>query len=126
MPRHRHRRRSRSAARRRNGPKPGGDAVLAVAQETGAPPAQVSVAWINERAARATTSRIPIVGPRKLGQLDDYLGALDVVLTPEQYTRLCDVGAVPLVVPHEASAGVRDRVQGGDASLFATPAVPVA
>ncbi|HEY5833858.1 aldo/keto reductase [Streptomyces sp.] len=102
------------------------DTVLAIAEETGATPAQVSVAWINERAARAATSHIPIIGPRKLSQLDDYLGALDVVLTPEQYARLSEVSAVPLGVPHEASAGVRDAVQGGDASLFAVPAVPFA
>ncbi|WP_328887347.1 aldo/keto reductase [Streptomyces sp. NBC_00316] len=102
------------------------DTVLAVAEETGATPAQVSVAWINERAARAATPYVPIIGPRKLSQLDDYLGALDVVLTPEQYTRLSGASAVSLGVPHEASAGIRDLVQGGDASLFATPAVPVA
>ncbi|MFD7229416.1 aldo/keto reductase [Streptomyces sp. NPDC059881] len=102
------------------------DTVLAVAEETGASPAQVSVAWINERAARATTSFVPIIGPRNPAQLDDYLGALDVHLTAEQYDRLSEVSAVALGVPHEASAGVLDAVQGGDASRFDGPAAPVA
>ncbi|WP_356948703.1 aldo/keto reductase [Streptomyces chengbuensis] len=54
------------------------DTVLAVAEETGASPAQVSVARLRERAARATTSYVPIIGPRNTAQLEDYLGALEV------------------------------------------------
>ncbi|WP_327365490.1 aldo/keto reductase [Streptomyces sp. NBC_01217] len=102
------------------------DTVLAVAQETGATAAQVSVAWVRERAARAATSFIPIIGPRNLGQLDSYLGALDVQLTPEQYARLSGVSAVPLGVPHTVNAGVLDRVRGGDAGRVISPAWPVA
>jgi aryl-alcohol dehydrogenase-like predicted oxidoreductase len=102
------------------------DTVLAVAEETGATPAQVSVAWLRERAAQASTSFVPIIGPRSLTQLDDYLGALDVRLAPEQFTRLSDVSTIPLGVPHEATAGARDAVQGGDASLITQPAVPAA
>ncbi|SNS19498.1 aldo/keto reductase [Actinacidiphila glaucinigra] len=102
------------------------DTVLAVAKETGATPAQVSVAWLRERAARAATSFVPIIGPRNSAQLEDYLGALDVQLTPEQYTRLSEVSAVPLGVPHEATAGVLERLRGGDASLVVEPSRPVA
>ncbi|MFD7441714.1 aldo/keto reductase [Streptomyces sp. NPDC059909] len=102
------------------------DTVLAIAKETGATPAQVSVAWVRERAARAATSFVPIIGPRNVAQLDDYLGALDVALTPEQFTRLSEVSAVPLGVPHEVNAGVLDRVRGGDAGRVIAPAQPVA
>ncbi|MET8405400.1 aldo/keto reductase [Streptomyces sp900116325] len=101
------------------------DTVLALAEETGATPAQVSVAWVNERAARAAVSQIPIIGPRTPAQLDDYLGALDVTLTPEQYQRLDEVSAVALGVPHESNAGLLDRLQGGDSSLVDQPVVPV-
>ncbi|MDX2706082.1 aldo/keto reductase [Streptomyces sp. PA03-6a] len=101
------------------------DTVLAVAEETAATPAQVSVAWLRERAARAATSFVPIIGPRNTAQLDDYLGALDVQLTPEQYTRLSEVSTVPLGVPHEATAGVLERVRGGDSSLVVEPPRPV-
>lgn len=102
------------------------DTVLAIAEETGATPAQVSVAWVRERAAQGSTSFVPIIGPRNLAQLDDYLGALDVQLTSKQFAHLYDVSALPLGVPHEASAGIRNVVQGGDASLVIQPAVPVA
>jgi aryl-alcohol dehydrogenase-like predicted oxidoreductase len=102
------------------------DAVLAIADQTGATPAQVSIAWLNQRAAQATTSHIPIIGPRTLTQLEDYLGALEVSLTQEQYEHLSEVSGVPLGIPHEANAGRRDAVQGGDAALVTGPIVPVA
>ncbi|UGQ13975.1 aldo/keto reductase [Yinghuangia sp. ASG 101] len=102
------------------------DTVLAIAEETGATPAQVAVAWVRERADRASTPLVPIIGPRNLAQLDDYLGALDVRLTAEQFTRLSDVSAVRLGFPHEAIAGVRDTVRGGSADRITLPAVPVA
>ena len=102
------------------------DAVLAIADQTGATPAQVSIAWLNQRAAQATTSHIPIIGPRTLTQLEDYLGALDVSLTQEQYAHLSEVSGVSLGIPHEANAGRRDAVQGGDAAHVTGPIVPVA
>lgn len=102
------------------------DAVLAIAAETGATAAQVSMAWLRERGARATTALIPIIGPRSVAQLDDYLGALTVSLTAEQYARLDEVSAVALGVPHEASAGVVNSVLGGDSSRVVRPQIPVA
>ncbi|MFE3214253.1 aldo/keto reductase [Streptomyces antimycoticus] len=102
------------------------DAVLAVAEETGVTPAQVSVAWVRERAARSVTSLVPIIGPRNLAQLDSYLDALDVQLTPEHFDRLSKVSAVPLGVPHEAIAGSLGGIQGGDSSRVIAPAAPVA
>ncbi|MFI7133691.1 aldo/keto reductase [Nonomuraea sp. NPDC050153] len=102
------------------------DAVLAIGEESGATPAQVSMAWVRERASQASTSFIPIIGPRDLTQLDTYLDALDLRLTPQQFARLSDVSAVPLGVPHEAIARTRDTVQGGDASRVIAPAASVA
>ncbi|MFE3830045.1 aldo/keto reductase [Streptomyces sp. NPDC059092] len=102
------------------------DAVLAVAEEIGATPAEVSVAWVRERAARSATSLVPIIGPRSLTQLDSYLSALDVVLTPSQFTRLSDVSEVPLGMPHEAIARSSDAIRGGDSSRVTAPAAPVA
>ena len=98
------------------------DAVLAVAEETGVTPAQVSVAWVRERAARSATPLVPIIGPRSLTQLDSYLGALDVQLTPQQFARLSDVSAVPLGVPHEAIAAALGNIRGGDSSRVTAPA----
>ncbi|GAB2830377.1 aldo/keto reductase [Actinocorallia aurea] len=102
------------------------DTVLAVAQETGATPAQVSIAWLRERAARSATALVPIIGPRNLAQLDGYLDALDVALAPEQFDRLSEVSRVPLGIPHEGIGFTLNGIQGGAADRFATPAPPVA
>ena len=56
------------------------DAVLAVAEDSACPPAQVAVAWLLERARRSPTGIVPIIGPRTVEQLDDYLAALDLRL----------------------------------------------
>ncbi|GAA1927927.1 hypothetical protein GCM10009753_72020 [Streptantibioticus ferralitis] len=101
------------------------DAVRAVAEETGAPAAQVAVAWVRERARRAGTALVPVIGPRTPEQLDDYLAALDLTLTNEQYARLCTAGRVPAGAPHEVNAIARDAVLGGDPGRMVTPAVPV-
>jgi aryl-alcohol dehydrogenase-like predicted oxidoreductase len=59
-------------------------AVHAVADEIGATPAQVAIAW-----TRAKSSAIhPIVGARHVDQLLDNLGAIDVQLTAEHIARL--------------------------------------
>jgi aryl-alcohol dehydrogenase-like predicted oxidoreductase len=51
------------------------DAVLAAAKELGVTPGQVAVGWLLERARRSSTGVVPIIGPRTVEQLDDYLGA---------------------------------------------------
>lgn len=83
-------------------------------------------AWINERSRRLATTSVPIIGPRNLAQLDDYLSAIDFALTPEQYERLTAVSTIPLGVPHEANAASLNGVQGGLAGLIDGPVVPVA
>jgi aryl-alcohol dehydrogenase-like predicted oxidoreductase len=102
------------------------DEVLKIADETGAKAAQVSMAWLRERGERSAATIIPIVGPRTLAQLDDYLGALDVTLTDEQYTRLDEVSAVDLGMPHWINGLIQENVLGGDASRFINPVTPVA
>jgi aryl-alcohol dehydrogenase-like predicted oxidoreductase len=102
------------------------DAVLTIAGETGATPAQVSVAWLLERRRRSSTAHVPIIGPRSVKQLDDYLSALELRLSDEQFTRLDRVSAVPLGVPHEVGESMLDVVLGGDRTQIDRPAVPVA
>jgi aryl-alcohol dehydrogenase-like predicted oxidoreductase len=96
------------------------DELLAVAGELGAPPAQVAIAWLRHR--RSTTPLIPIIGPRTMEQLDDYLAALELELPEEHVERLSSVSAVPLGVPHDVIA----RVASGRGDAVAAPAVPVA
>lgn len=102
------------------------DAVLDIAEEIGRPAAQVATAWVNERSTRLATPTIPIIGPRSLAQLEDYLAALDVELTNEHYDRLTQLSAIPLGIPHEANARSLNGLQGGLAASIDSPVVPVA
>ncbi len=90
------------------------EVVKAVAAETGHTPSQVALAWtlLNP----AVTS--PIVGARTAGQLQDNLGALDVVLSSEQRARLDAAGPVELGFPHDFLAKPLTRaVMFGDAII---------
>jgi aryl-alcohol dehydrogenase-like predicted oxidoreductase len=102
------------------------DAVLEIAEETGSSAAQVSMAWLRERGERSAATLIPIIGPRTLVQLEDYLGALDVTLTDAQYVRLDEVSAVEMGVPHWINGAIRENLLGGDASRFVGPRTPIA
>ncbi|WP_037370820.1 aldo/keto reductase [Amycolatopsis orientalis] len=101
------------------------DAVLAVASEIGTGPVQVALAWLRERAARAATSMIPIVGPRTPAHLRSYLDALDVELADEHYRLLNEVSAVRLGPPHEDVAAALAGGADGARSLLDAPLVPV-
>jgi len=59
-------------------------AVEALAQEKDVPPARIALAWI--LGAPGVTA--PIIGATKLEHLQDAVAALDLVLTPEERTRL--------------------------------------
>jgi len=90
------------------------DAVLAVAEETGASPGQVAIAWVLGK------SVLPIIGPRTAKQLADNLAAADLVLTTDQVARLDGASAMPLGFPHEllASPAIRARLAGGRPDLI--------
>ncbi|MFM9552371.1 aldo/keto reductase [Streptomyces caniscabiei] len=100
--------------------------VLAVAGETGLSAPQVALAWLRDRAARSTTAFVPVIGPRGVDQLEEYLTSLDVTLTEEHLARLDTASAVELGSPHEIGRLVRDSLIGGDPDRMAAPAVPVA
>jgi aryl-alcohol dehydrogenase-like predicted oxidoreductase len=101
------------------------DAVVQIASDIGASASQVSMAWLRGRSARSATPFIPIIGPRNLKQLDDYLASLDVDLSEEQYARLDEVSAIPLGVPHEMGAQLVNMVLGIDASRVIRSPIPV-
>jgi aryl-alcohol dehydrogenase-like predicted oxidoreductase len=101
------------------------DGVLAVAGESGTSAAQVSVAWLRMRAARASTALIPVIGPRTTAQLDEYLAALDLVLTDEQYDRLERASTVALGTPQETAAAGLAGGLGGDAARIRRHPVPM-
>ena len=90
------------------------DAVLDAADRLGVPPARVAVAWLLERARRSPTGVVPVIGPRTVEQLDDYVAALDVDLGTEIYHRLDDASRIPLGQPHEQNVERRTTVLGGE------------
>ena len=101
------------------------DTVLAIAAETSASAAQVSMAWLRERANRSSTAIVPIIGPRTMAQLDDYLAALDVALSDEQYTRLDEVSRPAFGVSPEIQSMTRGAMLDGEPERFILPSTPV-
>lgn len=85
------------------------DAVIAIAQELGATPGQVALAWAIGR------DILPLLGPRTVEQLQDNLGALAITLSADQRGRLDRVSAVPLGFPHAMNAAESNQanVTGG-------------
>lgn len=102
------------------------DAVIDIAEQMGRSPAQVATAWVRERSRRLSTAGIPIIGPRRLSQLEDYLAALTLDLTDQQYDRLDGISLVDLGIPHQANAKALDGLQGGMTASFDAPVIPVA
>jgi aryl-alcohol dehydrogenase-like predicted oxidoreductase len=72
-------------------------AVQAVADEVGASPSQVAIAWTMHRSG----SIIPILGARSADQLRDNLGATGVRLTGEQMATLEKATEFSLGFPHD-------------------------
>jgi aryl-alcohol dehydrogenase-like predicted oxidoreductase len=90
------------------------ETVLEIAREIEKSPAQVALNWLRNR----TNSVIPLIGARKLSQLQDNLACLDFNLTGEHRQRLDNISAISLGFPHEllASQFVRDILLGGVAA----------
>jgi aryl-alcohol dehydrogenase-like predicted oxidoreductase len=100
--------------------------VLAIAKEIESSAAAVAIAWLLEKARRATTSLIPILGPRTVPQLEDTLRAVDVKLAPGQFARLDGTSAVPLGTPHEQINDSAARIAGGKPELLEPPKITAA
>ena len=81
------------------------EAVREVAAETGRSPSQVALNWLLTRPGVAA----PIVGARRVEQLEDNLGAVGWTLTPEQVARLDEVSAPEPVHPYDFIADSRRR-----------------
>lgn len=68
------------------------DAVIGVAGDVGATPAQVALAWLRFRAKDLGVVSVPIPGTRRAARIDENLASLSVTLTPAQVTALGDAG----------------------------------
>jgi aryl-alcohol dehydrogenase-like predicted oxidoreductase len=81
-------------------------AVKAVSEQVGRSMAQVALAWLRHQAVPV----IPIIGARKLAQLQDNLGNLDLKLSAEQLKSLSGASQIELGFPRSLSE--REMVRG--------------
>jgi aryl-alcohol dehydrogenase-like predicted oxidoreductase len=81
-------------------------ALQKVSAELGRSVAQVALAWLRYRPVPV----IPIIGARKLSQLQDNLASLDLQLSPEQVKTLDDASQIDLSFPYSMYA--KDLVRG--------------
>jgi len=71
--------------------------VVHIAEEVGQSPTQVAINWVRQQQHRAQT--IPILGARKVEQLEDSMGSLEWELTQEQLDRLDKISEIQLGFP---------------------------
>jgi hypothetical protein len=72
-------------------------ALRQISEKVGRSPAQVALAWLRNRDVPV----IPIIGARKLPQLEDNLACLSLALAPDQVERLNEASWVELGFPHD-------------------------
>jgi aryl-alcohol dehydrogenase-like predicted oxidoreductase len=86
-------------------------AVKSVADETGRSMAQVALAWLRYRPVPV----IPILGARKLSQLQDNLASLELTLSADQLRTLEEASRIELGFPYSMYAKelVRSFIYGG-------------
>ena len=83
-----------------------------IAADRGATPAQVAIAWL--LGAPGPPAIVPIVGARTEAQIDENLGALELVLDPDERSALDEAGAPTLGFPRSflESDDVRNLIYG--------------
>jgi len=91
-------------------------AVQKVSQQVGRSPAQVALAWLRYRDIPV----IPIIGARRIAQLEDNLASFELELSPEQVITLNEASAIEMGFPHDfyenemvktvAYGGMRDKI----------------
>jgi aryl-alcohol dehydrogenase-like predicted oxidoreductase len=79
------------------------DVLTTAAQAAGTTVARAALAWVVRRPGIAST----IIGARTMDQLEDNLGALEVMLTTEQMKQLNDVSQPKLSFPNDFLDGVK-------------------
>lgn len=85
--------------------------VQNIAKEIERSPAQVALNWLLQKPGVVS----PILGARTLTHLEDNLGCLDFILTPEQMQHLDTVSQIELGFPHDflARDGIKQVISGG-------------
>ncbi len=90
------------------------DEVCEVAEEIGAKPAHVAIAWVRQRGRSAPI--IPIVGARTRAQIADNIAAMQLELDEAVMERLNTTSAIEYGFPHDLlrTDYVRSIMHGGD------------
>lgn len=88
--------------------------VAEIAKKTNTTSPQVALRWILEQ----DKSMIPIIGARKVSQIEDSLQCLNIEFSDEHLQELNQVSQIQLGFPHDflRSDGVRDVTYGGNFS----------
>jgi aryl-alcohol dehydrogenase-like predicted oxidoreductase len=68
------------------------DAVVEVAQRSGATPAQVALAWVQGRAAVLEVPVVPIPGTKRISYLEENVGAADLEIAADDVAVLDALG----------------------------------
>ncbi|MEO7715185.1 MAG: aldo/keto reductase [Capsulimonas sp.] len=91
--------------------------VVDVAAEIGTTPSQVALAWLLAQGP----SVIPIVGTRKVSQINDNLAAVDVTLSAEHLAKLDEASKIERGFPHDmiGSPMVRSFLTAGNDDAIA-------
>jgi aryl-alcohol dehydrogenase-like predicted oxidoreductase len=96
--------------------------VVSVAEDVGATPAQVAIAWVRAQPWHT----VPIVGARSEGQLRENLGAIDLELSEEHVERLSAATGFQTGFPRSflESDHVRGLIFGDTFDLIDDPRAP--
>ena len=68
------------------------EAISAVADEVGATPAQIALAWLRYRAEALGVASVPIPGTRRAARVEENLGSVSIELTAQQLAALDAAG----------------------------------
>lgn len=89
------------------------DAITPIAAAHEVSVAQVALAWL----LKNTVVTSVIIGAKRLEQLEDNLGSVDLVLTDDEMERLDDVSKLPVAYPYWMNALGDDRLPGESRNL---------
>lgn len=94
--------------------------VVNVSQEIGVSPAQVALSWVLEKGRQQGGVMIPIIGARKVEQLDDNLKAAELRLSEAQMKTLDEASTYTLPFPQSFvnDSQVNQIVYGGTRDLI--------
>ncbi|MEU3981992.1 aldo/keto reductase [Streptomyces sp. NPDC026672] len=93
------------------------ETLVSVAEEAGASPAAVALAWVQGRPGVSST----LVGPRSVEQLEGNLAGLEVRLTEPQRAALDEVSAPVLNFPHDLNRQVGAMLKYAGATVDGVP-----